>query len=110
MVVPFIRRTTKSGTISAVLLLMFGSCHAAGNYDSGKSKSFICAECHGEGGNSFLDKYPKICGETHNYLVKSLMAYKSGKKTHEDMSEMVINLSNADIQNLAAYYSKQRCE
>lgn len=90
-------------------LLASSSCHAAGDYDAGKIRSFICAECHGERGNSFLDSYPNLCGEKYHYLVSSLMAYKTGRKTDEFMTEMVVNLSRQDIQNLAKYYSEQVC-
>lgn len=101
-----------SGLASSLLLLPLAALAGdeSADYAAGKARAFTCAECHGERGNSFLDKYPDLCGEDYRYLVKSLNAYKSGRKQDEDMTDMVMNLSAKDIHNLATYYSRQRCE
>jgi len=94
-----------------VLYLLFVTAFAnAGDYDAGKRKAFICAECHGERGNSVLGIYPNLSGQKYEYLVIALSAYKSGLRTNEIMQAMVMNLTKQDIQNLAAYYSQQSCQ
>lgn len=92
----------------AFLLFITAYAHA-GNYDVGKRKAFICAECHGEHGVSVLEIYPNLSGQKYEYLVNALFAYKNGLRVNEIMQAMVVNLSEQDIRNLAAYFSRQDC-
>lgn len=51
-----------------------------------------------------LPDAPNLAGQNHIYLVKSLNDFKSGARKNEMMDLMVANLTDADIENLAAYY------
>lgn len=96
--------------LKALPVLLFITAYAnAGDYDAGKRKAFICAECHGERGISVLGIYPNLSGQKYEYLVSALSAYKSGLRKNEIMQAMVMNLTQQDIQNLAAYFSQQSC-
>jgi cytochrome c553 len=44
-------------------------------------------------------------GQTEDYLVEPMTAFKSGECGHEMMSVVVQSLSPTDIEDLAAYYS-----
>jgi cytochrome c553 len=44
------------------------------------------------------------------YVATQLRAYRSGKRTHEVMSLMAKPLSDADIENLAAWFSGIKVE
>ncbi|NNJ92256.1 MAG: c-type cytochrome, partial [Gammaproteobacteria bacterium] len=81
----------------------------ANDYEAGKRKAFICAECHGERGISVLGIYPNLSGQKYEYLVSVLFAYKNGLRVNEIMQAMVINLTEQDIHNLAVYFSQQNC-
>jgi cytochrome c553 len=48
---------------------------------------------------------PNLGGQTEDYLVELMMAFKSGECGHEMMSVVVQSLSPTDIEDLAAYYS-----
>ena len=53
-----------------------------------------------------LPEYPIIAGQNEKYLVNALKAYKSGRRTGTYAALMAAtanNLSDADIENLAAY-------
>jgi cytochrome c553 len=82
--------------------------HAAGNAEAGKAKSTTCAACHGDDGNSAAPTFPKLAGQNRDYLYHSLKDYKSGKRKNPIMAGQVQNLSNADMNDLAAYFSKQK--
>jgi len=82
--------------------------HASGNAEAGKAKSTACAACHGADGNSGTALFPKLAGQHKDYLYHSLKAYKSGKRKNPIMAGQVQNLSLADMEDLAAYYSKQK--
>jgi len=81
--------------------------HAQGDIDAGKTKSAVCAACHGPDGNSPSDLYPKIAGQHSSYLVKQLQEFKSGERENAIMLGMVTTLSEQDMEDLAAYYASQ---
>lgn len=77
---------------------------------AGKAKSVTCAACHGQNGISIAPNYPNLACQKDKYLVKSIKAYKSGARNDPMMKPMVMALSDADIENLAAYYSSLGCK
>lgn len=81
---------------------------SSGNPEAGKAKSTACAACHGADGNSPTALFPRLAGQHKDYLYHSLKAYKSGKRKNPIMAGQVQNLSLADMEDLAAYYSKQK--
>jgi cytochrome c553 len=46
-----------------------------------------------------------LAGQSTNYLVSALDAYKTGARKNDMMSVIAPTLSDADIADLAAYYS-----
>jgi cytochrome c553 len=84
------------------------TAHAAGNAEAGKAKSATCAACHGADGNSAVPSFPKLAGQNRDYLYHSLKDYKSGKRKNPIMAGQVQTLTDADMNDLAAYFSKQK--
>ncbi|MCJ8268104.1 MAG: cytochrome c4 [Psychrosphaera sp.] len=83
-----------------------------GNAEAGKTKSAMCAACHGPDGNSTIDMYPKIAGQHPEYIFALLQALKlgmtsGGKEGRNDpvMSAMTLALSEQDMKDLAAFYA-----
>ena len=73
----------------------------------------VCAACHAQDGNSVAPANPKLAGQFSEYLYKQLRNFKAhgGKKAERQspiMAGMVANLSDADMKNLAAYFSEQK--
>jgi cytochrome c553 len=97
-------------TLLAVCCLMvaMSAPAAAGDAEAGKSKSQTCAACHGPDGNSSAADFPKIAGQHKDYLLKALKDYKSGARKNPVMAPLVANLTQRDMEDLAAYYSSQR--
>ena len=88
--------------------LLAGSVPAwAGNVDAGKEKSKPCAACHGADGNSASADFPKLAGQNADYLIKAMQGYKSGARKNPIMAPMGANLSQRDMEDLAAYFSAQ---
>ena len=81
---------------------------AQGDAAVGRSKAAICATCHGAEGNSELPMNPKLAGQNATYIAKQLMDYKSGVRSNQTMSAMVLNLSEQDMQDISAWYSSQQ--
>ena len=96
------------------LVLAAGAVSAAPKADDEKGKQVattICAACHAADGNSGIATYPKLAGQAAAYTYGQTMAIKDGTRTHGAagvMKPMVMNLSEQDIRDAAAYYAKQQ--
>ncbi len=99
----------KKTILAACSLLLAASLPAAAaDPEAGQKKSQPCAACHGPDGNSPAPDFPKIAGQHYDYLVKTLNDYKSGVRKNAIMAPQAANLTSRDIEDLAAYYSKQK--
>ena len=72
---------------------------------AGKAKAGLCAGCHGANGMSMSPTIPNLAGQKEAYLAKAIKDYKTGTRKDPMMSSMVGSLSDADIANLAAFFS-----
>ncbi len=86
------------------LLLACAVAHAQ-DATAGKAKAAACAVCHGLQGIAVAPDAPNLAGQPASYLVEQLTAYRGGTRKHEIMSLMAKPLSDADIANLAAWFS-----
>jgi cytochrome c553 len=94
--------------LAAVALGASLPAHAKGDYEAGKAKSTTCAACHGADGVSTIASFPKLAGQNRDYLYHALKDYKSGKRKNPLMAGQVQNLSDADMTDLAMYFSMQK--
>lgn len=94
--------------IAGASLVVSAAAGAAGDAAAGKSKSAVCAACHGADGNSANAMWPKLAGQHATYLVKQLKDFKSGARKDPMMAPMAKPLSDQDMENLAAYYASQK--
>lgn len=72
---------------------------------AGAQKAGNCAGCHGSEGKSSNTQFPNLAAQQETYIVAQLKAFKAGTRKNSMMQAMAANLSDADIDNLAAYYS-----
>lgn len=78
----------------------------AGDLAAGKAKAeAMCRTCHGIDGKATIPMAANLGGQQREYLVAQLKAYRSGKRRHEQMSIVAKMLTDADIDNLAEWYS-----
>ncbi len=92
------------GVVAIGAVLSFSSPAWAGDADAGKQRSTACVACHGPDGVSANPKYPNLAGQSTEYLVKQLTAFRSGTRSDPVMTAMAKSLSDEDVQNVAAYY------
>jgi cytochrome c553 len=82
----------------------------AGDAAAGSQKIEMCIGCHGIVGwrTAFPEVYkvPKIGGQHEAYIVRALQAYRAGERSHPSMKAIAATLSDKDIADLAAYYSR----
>ncbi len=83
----------------------FGTATAAGDIAAGKAKAAVCAACHGPNGISPQPQWPNLRGQKEQYIIKQLKAFKAGTRKDPLMSPQAAQLSDQDIENVAAYFS-----
>jgi cytochrome c553 len=92
--------------LALALCLASTPAFAEGDADAGKTKSATCQACHGPDGNAGIDpQYPRLAGQYRDYIAKALHEYKSGERKNPIMAGFAGTLSDADIDDLAVYYS-----
>ena len=66
-----------------------------------------CDRCHGVNGNSTDPSVPALAAQRADWLEAVLANYRGGARKSTAMSAMTSALSDADIREIAAYYSRQ---
>lgn len=96
---------------SLIALILFGLfCYPVIAADSaaGAAKAGACFGCHGAEGNSLNPLYPNLAGQQAIYIVNQLTAFRNNKRANPIMSGMAKNLTDTDIENLAAYFASRK--
>jgi cytochrome c553 len=68
----------------------------------------VCAACHGPQGNSTNPAVPSIAAQPAQSITLQLFQFREGNRKDPQMTPMAVNLSSADMNELAAYFSKQK--
>ena len=83
-----------------------------GDAEAAKKKVAMCIGCHGIPlyKTAFPEVYhvPMIAGQSPEYIVKALQAYKSGERSHPSMRGIAADLSDKDMADVAAYYGRAK--
>ncbi len=82
----------------------------AGDVAAGRKKAARCAACHGAEGVSGNRAWPSLAGQQPVYLVSVLTAYRTGARRDPLMAEQAKGLSEADANDLAAFYARLSCQ
>ena len=103
------RRHLTTLVVGAIAALALVPAHAA-DARAGREKSAACAVCHGANGMGLAPDVPHLAAQPAIYLAAQLKAFRNGTRKHEVMAVMAKPLSDADIDNLAAWYSSIQIE
>jgi cytochrome c553 len=87
--------------LTALALALVSTTAYAGDPAAGKTKSLACQTCH------VAANGPHLVGQREAYVVEQLTAFKSGDRKNDFMTPIAKQLSEADIADLAAYWSAQ---
>jgi cytochrome c553 len=88
-----------------LVCLAFTDPALAQDAKAGRQKAKMCAICHGINGIAEAPNAPNLAGENAAYIISQLKAFKSGKRTHEQMSIIAAELEDSEIKDLARWYS-----
>ncbi|MBN8429495.1 cytochrome c4 [Microbulbifer salipaludis] len=84
--------------------------YAAGDATAGQAKAAMCVACHGADGNSPAPTFPKIAGLGEKYLLKQLHDVKNGDRAVPEMTGMLDNMNDQDLQDIAAFFASQNIQ
>ncbi|MCP4333265.1 MAG: c-type cytochrome [Gammaproteobacteria bacterium] len=94
-------------SILVICALLFTPLLWAADLEAGKQRASACFGCHGPEGISLNPKYPNLAGQNAEYLTIQLSAFRSGARKDPVMSPMATSMSDADVENVAAYFASQ---
>ena len=66
----------------------------------------LCGTCHGENGNSKMEKMPSLAGQPELFLTNQLILFRERLRKSEAMEPFAKGLTDAEILALAAHYAK----
>lgn len=98
---PAARPAAASGTVDELAALKPADAAA------GQAKAAACGACHGATGNSTDPQYPKLAGQSEQYIARQLANFKSGQRPNAIMQGMATPLSAQDMRNIGAYFASQ---
>lgn len=67
----------------------------------------LCAGCHGPVGISTNDLWPNLAGQKGPYMAKQMRDYRDGNRSDPQMNSLSQTLTDAQIDELSAYYARQ---
>jgi cytochrome c553 len=100
---------TRTLTLLLALAGVFSAAHAQ-DARRGAAKVQMCIGCHGIVGYQAdfpqVYKVPKIAGQDAKYIAAALTEYRAGDRKFPTMRSIAASLSDQDIADIAAYYSR----
>ena len=102
-------KRTLISVAALALTLVSQTGYSKGNVESGKAKAAqVCAACHGPDGNKPTGPdFPILAGQHVDYLKKTLLDYKSGKRNNPIMKGFAATLSSQEMDDLSAWFASQ---
>ncbi|WP_170849904.1 MULTISPECIES: c-type cytochrome [unclassified Beijerinckia] len=95
--------------LAAILLAASISANTA-TAQALKERLETCAACHGEDGNSKMEKFPSLAGQPEFFVLNQLVLMRENVRQVEQMMPFVKELKDDEIQALAEHYSKLKPE
>lgn len=99
--------TIAAAALAAALLV---APAAAQDAAAGRAKAQSCSVCHGPLGIAVHPEAPHLAGQPLIYLVAQLKHYRNGTRHHEVMNVIAKPLTDAEIDDLAAWFASIKVE
>ncbi|MDB5808320.1 MAG: Cytochrome c, class [Betaproteobacteria bacterium] len=93
---------------AAVLAVALPGVAIAADAAAGMQKAQVCIACHGPEGVSATPAIPSLAGQPAQFIATQLLMFREGKRKDPQMSPFAANLTNTDLNNIAAYFTAQK--
>src|SRR5262245_6170986 len=87
--------------LAAALAFAATGAHAA----TLQERIALCGSCHGEDGNSKLEKIPSLAGQPAFFVLNSLFLMREGVRKVDAMAAFVKDLTDAELDGLSKHYA-----
>lgn len=101
----------KAAIINGALMLtvtITPRIEAASIYAGEVRAAAVCSHCHGVRTPSADAPFPPLAGRDAAYLQQALKQYRDKTRKSDIMNAIAGSLSDADIENVAVYYARQK--
>lgn len=105
--VPPSRRLATLFRCLAIAALAWGVVASAQAAGPKPARLGLCAACHGETGMAQIPGAPNLAGQKLDYLREALKQYRDGRRNVPLMRAAIGPMSDADLDELARWYSAQ---
>ena len=65
----------------------------------------LCSACHGDDGNSKMEKIPSLAGQPAFFILNQLFLMREGVRKVEAMAPIVKDLKDDDLTNLSQHFA-----
>ncbi len=72
---------------------------------AGRGKAQLCTRCHGRLGMLKAVKIAQFKGTVEGFVIKELIDFRQGVRSHAVMNSIAQTLSDKDINDIAAWYN-----
>jgi len=76
-------------------------------YKVGRKVAAVCANCHGDGGNSTKPSIPNLAGQNPAYLLEQLRQFADGRRRNEFMEGMIRAMDADEKIGMVLFYAAQ---
>lgn len=73
----------------------------------GRKVSAVCANCHGDGGNSTKPSVPNLAGQNPAYLLEQVRQFADGRRRYEFMEGMIRAMNSDEKIGMVLFYAAQ---
>lgn len=73
----------------------------------GRRAAAVCANCHGEGGNSVKPDFPNLAGQNPTYLLEQMRQFADGRRRYEFMEGMIKAMTGDEKVGVVLFYASQ---
>jgi cytochrome c553 len=73
----------------------------------GRRAAAVCANCHGEGGNSVKPDFPNLAGQNPTYLLEQMRQFADGRRRFEFMEGMIKAMTSDEKVGVVLFYASQ---
>ena len=75
---------------------------------TGRKVAAVCANCHGEGGNSVKPDIPNLAGQNPAYLLEQVRQFADGRRRDMFMEGMIRAMNSDEKVGMVLFYSSQQ--
>jgi cytochrome c553 len=75
---------------------------------AGRDRVVLCAQCHGEDGNSRTPDVPNLAGQNPTYLLEQIEKFNDGRRKNFVMQSLSRSFTLEDKVNISVYFASMR--